>query len=154
VPPNETYNTIARTWGAVATTIAWPETYLALSQGVVDAIETAPGPSFDQKHYEVAKNLIRTNHLIYFHVWVISDKSWQNWPQKVRDAVMTAATEAAGINRQARLKQEVGIFDEYAKRGMTIIDPDREEFAASLKGLQESVKPELKPLLQRVQAAA
>ncbi len=153
VPPNETYNNIAKAWGTVATTIPWPETYLALSQGVVDAIETAPGPSFDQKHFEVAKNLIRTNHLLYFHVWVISEKSWQGWPQPVRDAVLTAAQEAAMLNRKLRLEQEVGIFGEYAKRGVTVIEPNREAFAARLKPLQDAVKPELMPLLLRVRAA-
>jgi TRAP-type transport system periplasmic protein len=153
VPPNETYNNIAKAWGTVATTIPWPETYLALSQGVVDAIETAPGPSFDQKHFEVAKHLIRTDHLLYFHVWVISEKSWQSWPENVRTAVFTAAQEAAMLNRKLRLEQEKGIFGEYAKRGVSVIEPDRAEFAAKLKSVQDAVKPELMPLLQRVRAA-
>ena len=90
---------IAKAWGTIATTVPWPETYLALSQGVVDGIETAPGPSFDQKHYEVAKYLIRTDHLIYFHTWVISEKSWKSWPENVRSAVSTAAQEAALLNQ-------------------------------------------------------
>jgi len=153
VPNNQTYNDIAKAWGTIATTVPWPETYLALSQGVVDGIETAPGPSFDQKHYEVAKYLIRTDHLIYFHLWVISDKSYQSWPEPVRSAVMTAAREAALMNRKLRLEQERGVYDEFAKKGVTIVVPNRDEFAAKLRPVQDSVKPELLPTLQRIRAA-
>ena len=119
VPNNQTYNDIAKAWGTIATTVPWPETYLALSQGVVDGIETAPGPSFDQKHYEVAKYLIRTDHLIYFHLWVISEKSYQSWPEPVRNAVTTAAREAALMNRKLRLEQERGVYDEFSRKGVT-----------------------------------
>lgn len=153
VPPNQTYNDIAKAWGTIATTVPWPETYLALSQGVVDGIETAPGPSFDQKHFEVAKYLIRTDHLIYFHLWVISDKSYQSWPPAVRTAVDTAAREAALLNRKLRLEQERGVYDEFAKKGVTIVVPNRDEFAAKLRPVQDAVKPELQPLLQRIRAA-
>jgi TRAP-type transport system periplasmic protein len=153
VPPNETYNNIAKAWGTIAATVPWPETYLALSQGVVDGIETAPGPSFDQKHYEVAKYLVRTDHLIYFHLWVISEKSYQSWPESVRAAVTTAAQEAALLNRKLRLEQERGVYDEFAKKGVTVIVPNREEFAARLRPVQDNVKPELRPTLQRIRAA-
>lgn len=152
VPPNETYNAIAKAWGTVATTVPWPETYLALSQGVVDGIETAPGPSFDQKHFEVAKYLIRTDHLIYFHLWVVSEKSYQSWPEPVRNAVMTSAREAAMMNRKLRLEQERGVYDEFAKKGVTIVVPNREEFAAKLRAVQDAVKPELLPTLQKIRA--
>ncbi|MFM7256405.1 MAG: TRAP transporter substrate-binding protein [Betaproteobacteria bacterium] len=154
VPPNPTYNAIAKAWGAIATTVPWPETYLALSQGVVDGIETAPGPSFDQKHFEVAKFLSRTDHLIYFHIWVVSEKAMQSWPEPVRAAVMTAATEAAQLNRRLRIEQERGIYDEFGKKGVTVVLPNREEFAASLRPIQNSVKPELMPLLQRIRSVA
>ncbi len=154
VPPNETYNAIARAWNCVATTIPWPETYLALSQGVVDAIETAPGPSFDQKHFEVAKHLSRTSHLLYFHVWVISEKSWQSWTPAIRDAVLTAARNGAMLNREKRVEQELNLFKTFEERGMTVTDPDRREFASVLKPVQSMLKPEYAPLLKAVQALA
>lgn len=152
VPPNQTYNDVAKAWGTIPTTVPWPETYLALSQGVVDGIETAPGPSFDQKHYEVAKYLVRTGHLIYFHLWVISEKSYRSWPEPVRVAVSTAAAEAALLNRRLRLTQEIGIYDEYTKKGVTVIEPARQEFAAKLRPVQDAVKPDLLPMLQRIRA--
>lgn len=153
VPPNQTYNEIAKAWGTIATTVPWPETYLALSQGVVDGIETAPGPSFDAKHYEVAKYLIRTDHLVYFHVWVVSNKSYQSWTPAVRAAVDTASREAAILNRKLRLEQERGVYDEFAKRGVTIVVPNREEFASRLQPVLDGLKPEIQPLLKQLRAA-
>jgi TRAP-type C4-dicarboxylate transport system substrate-binding protein len=138
--------------GAGYRPVGWPEVYLALSQGVVDAIETAPGPSFDAKHYEVAKYLTRTDHLIYFHIWVISEQSWKSWPEVVQKAVLTAAQEAAMYNRELRLEQEKGVYDVFAAKGVTVIVPDRAQFAAKLKDVQAAVANELKPMLARIQA--
>jgi TRAP-type C4-dicarboxylate transport system substrate-binding protein len=68
--------------------------------------------------------------------------------------VMTASTEAALLNRKLRLEQERGVYEEFGKKGTTVIVPNRTEFAARLKPLQDGVKPELLPLLQRIRAAA
>lgn len=132
VPPNPVYSETVEAWGAAATTVAWPEVYLALAQGVVDGIETAPGPSFDQKHFEVANYLTRTSHLIYFHVWVVSERNWQGWPEPVREAVTVAASEAALMNRRLRLEQEQEIFARFEAQGVTVVQPEPGVFAASV----------------------
>lgn len=152
VPANQIYADAAKAWGANPTTVPWPEVYLALSQGVVDGIETAPGPSFDQKHYEVAKYLVRSDHLVYFYAWLISEKSWRSWPERVRTAALTAGNEAALLNRRLRLEQEKGVYDEFAKRGVTVIEPNRSEFAQKLRPVQDGLKADLQPLLQRIRA--
>ena len=69
-----------------------------------------------------------------------------------RNAVATAAGEAALMNRKLRLEQERGVYDEFAKKGVTIVEPNREEFAARLRPVQDSVKPELQPMLQRIRS--
>lgn len=137
VPANPVYAETVEAWGASATTVDWPEVYLALAQGVVDGIETAPGPSFDQKHFEVAKYLVRTNHLVYFHGWVVSDRSWQSWSPRVRDAVAVAASEAALLNRQLRLEQEQGIFRRFEENGVTVVVPESGLFAQSVASVVE-----------------
>jgi len=52
-----------------------------------------------------------------------------------------------------RLAQELGVYDEFTKKGVTVVVPNRDEFAAKLRGVQDSVKPELLPTLQRIRAA-
>ena len=67
--------------------------------------------------------------------------------------------KARGEARRAKsdwmkIEQERGIYDEFGKKGVTVLVPNREEFAASLRPLQNSVKPELMPLLQRIRSVA
>lgn len=146
VPANPIYSEIIKTWGANPTTIPWNEVYLALSQGVADGIETAPGPSFDKKHFEVAKYLIRTNHLIYFHIWVASERSWKKWPKDIQMAVTIAGNEAALLNRSGRIKQELGVYDAFKKKGMTIVDPERGPFIETSRSVYEKFKEKASPM--------
>jgi TRAP-type C4-dicarboxylate transport system substrate-binding protein len=71
----------------------------------------------------------------------------------VRNAVMTAAREAALMNRKLRLTQELGVYDEFTKKGVTVVVPNRDEFAVKLRPVQDAVKPELLPTLQLIRAA-
>ena len=150
VPANPIYAETVEAWGATSTTVAWPEVYLALAQGVVDGIETAAGPSFDQKHYEVAKVLVRTDHLIYFHVWVVSERSWMAWPDAIRTAVADAAHEAAMLNRALRLESEKSIFEQFEAKGVTVIVPEADAFSGSVSSVVQKHSREHAPLLERI----
>ena len=123
---------------------------MLLSQGVVDGIETAAGPSFDQKHYEVAKYMLRTDHVIYFHVWVVSDRSWNLWPLAIRDAVAIAAKDAAMLNRRLRLEEETLIFRQFEEEGVTVLTPERQAFSATVSGVVEKHSREYARLLERI----
>ena len=128
VPANPLYSETIKSWGANPTTIPWTEVYLALSQGVADGIETAPTPSFDKKHFEVAKYLIRTNHLIYFHILTASEKTFKKFPKDIQMAIVVAGNESALLYREKSIQQEMGIYDQFKDKGMTIIDPEKEGF--------------------------
>jgi tripartite ATP-independent transporter DctP family solute receptor len=146
VPENPLYSETIKSWGANPTTIPWTEVYLALSQGVADGIETAPGPSFDKKHYEVAKYLIKTNHLIYFHLITASEKTFKNLPVDIQMAITVAGNEAALIARERRIKQELGVYDEFAKNGVTVIDPDRKGFIEKSRVIYDKFKEKATPM--------
>ena len=150
VPSNPIYNETIKAWGANPTTIPWNEVYLALSQGVADGTETAPGPSFDKKHYEVAKYLIRTNHLLYFHLWVASEKNWKKFPKEIQMAMAVAGHEAAMVQRAARIKQETEVYDEFKKKGMTIIDPDRGQFMEKSRSVYDKFKEKATPMQMKL----
>jgi TRAP-type transport system periplasmic protein len=146
VPSNPIYSETIKAWGANPTTIPWNEVYLALSQGVADGIETAPGPSFDKKHFEVAKYLIRTDHLLYFHIWVASEKSWNKFPKEIQMAMSVAGHEAAMVQRDARIKQEIGIYEEFKKKGVTIIEPDKSQFIEKSRSVYNEFKEKATPM--------
>ena len=147
VPANPLYSETIKAWGANPTTIPWTEVYLALSQGVVDGIETAPGPSFDKKHYEVAKYLIRTNHLIYFHLLTASEKTFKKLPTDIQAAIVVAGSEAALFTRQKRIQQEMEVYEQFKEKGMTVIDPQKEGFIEKSRVIYDQFKDKASPLM-------
>jgi TRAP-type C4-dicarboxylate transport system substrate-binding protein len=94
----------------------------------------------------VAKYLIRTNHLIYFHLWVASEKNWKKFPKEIQMAMSVAGHEAAMVQRAARIKQELGIYDEFKKKGMTIIDPQREQFIEKSRSVYDKFNDKATPM--------
>jgi len=147
VPANPLYSETIKSWGANPTTIPWTEVYLALSQGVADGIETAPTPSFDKKHFEVAKYLIKTNHLIYFHLLTASEKSFKKFPKDIQMAIVVAGNETALLYREKNIQMEIGVYDQFKAKGMTIIDPERDGFIEKSRVIYGKFKDKASPLM-------
>ena len=146
-PANPLYSETVKSWGANPTTIPWTEVYLALSQGVVDGIETAPGPSFDKKHYEVSKYLIKTNHLIYFHLITASEKTFKKLPIEIQMAITVAGNEAAMLAREKRIQQELGVYDKFEQNGVKVIYPDRKGFIDKSRIIYDKFKDKASPMV-------
>ncbi len=64
VPDVATFKIVARAIGASATPLPFGEVYMALQQGVVDAVEGSPENMVNMKFYEGAKNYILTEHMM------------------------------------------------------------------------------------------
>lgn len=64
VPDVPTFKVVAYAVGATATPIPFGEAYMALKQGVADAIEGSPENMINMKFVEVAKNYTLTEHMM------------------------------------------------------------------------------------------
>src|SRR3954468_19099326 len=84
VIPNPTFIALFRGMGAAPTPMAFGELYTALQQGVVDGAENDSVTYFSSKHFEVAKNLALTSHLMLINTFVFSEKQWQRIPENLR----------------------------------------------------------------------
>ncbi|TEA79997.1 TRAP transporter substrate-binding protein [Allopusillimonas ginsengisoli] len=62
--------------GANPTPIDWTETYTALQTGVVDGVEAAIYGHYEAKLYQVAKNLVMTNHAFSQSYLTVSKTFW------------------------------------------------------------------------------
>ncbi|HRE20959.1 MAG TPA: DctP family TRAP transporter solute-binding subunit, partial [Rhabdaerophilum sp.] len=90
VPPVDVFRAMADAWGAKATPIAFPELYLALSQGAVDGQEN-PLPTIQSgKFFEVQKFLVLTEHIITPRMIIVNDAFWKGLPTADR-ALLEAA---------------------------------------------------------------
>ncbi len=128
VPPVDTFKAMAEAWGARPTPIAFPELYLALSQGAVDGQEN-PLPTIQSgKFQEVQKYLVLTGHIITPRLVLMNEVFWRGLTAADRDVLM-AAIKAGAQWQDAELgRQEAGLVDTFKKAGMTVIEPDLDSF--------------------------
>jgi len=110
----------------VATPIAFPELYLALSQGAVDGQEN-PLPTIQSgKFFEVQKFLVLTEHIITPRMIIVNDAFWKGLPGADRSLLQAAFDEGAAWQDKELLSQEAGLVDTLKKAGMTVVEPDLE----------------------------
>lgn len=126
VPPVDVFQAMADAWGARATPIAFPELYLALSQGAVDGQEN-PLPTIQSgKFFEVQKFLVLTEHIITPRMIIVNDAFWKGLPAADRSLLQAAFDEGAAWQDKELLSQEAGLVDTLKKAGMTVVEPDLE----------------------------
>jgi len=128
VPPVDTFKAMAEAWGARPTPIAFPELYLALSQGAVDGQEN-PLPTIQSgKFQEVQKFLVLTGHIVTPRLVIVNEGFWKGLAAADKDAMMAAITAAAKWQDAELASQEASLVDTFKKAGMTVIEPDLESF--------------------------
>lgn len=128
VPPVDTFKAMAEAWGARPTPIAFPELYLALSQGAVDGQEN-PLPTIQSgKFQEVQKFLILTGHIITPRLVIVNDGFWKGLSAADRDILSAAIADGAKWQDAELASQEASLVDTFKKAGMTVIEPDLESF--------------------------
>ncbi|MFO1151188.1 MAG: sialic acid TRAP transporter substrate-binding protein SiaP [Alsobacter sp.] len=126
VPPVDVFRAMVEAWGGQATPIAFPELYLALSQGAVDGQEN-PLPTIQSgKFYEVQKNLILTQHVITPRMPIVNEAFWKGLPGADRDLIAAAMATAVAWQNQELLNQEASLVGTLKGAGMTVVEPDIE----------------------------
>lgn len=128
VPPVDVFQAMADAWGAKATPIAFPELYLALSQGAVDGQEN-PLPTIQSgKFFEVQKFLVLTEHIITPRMIIVNDGFWKSLPAADRSLLQAAFDAGAAWQDKELLGQEANLVATLKGAGMTVIEPDLEAF--------------------------
>ncbi|WP_108502169.1 TRAP transporter substrate-binding protein [Paracoccus indicus] len=104
-----------------ATPMAFAEVYQSLKTGVVDRAENNP-PSYEStNHYEVAKYLSLTEHLIIPECLCMSLKTWDKLSPDHQDIVMAAGRASANYQRELWAEREAASL-ETVKAGGTEVN--------------------------------
>jgi TRAP-type transport system periplasmic protein len=128
VPPVDVFQAMADAWGARATPIAFPELYLALSQGAVDGQEN-PLPTIQSgKFFEVQKFLVLTEHIITPRMIIANDAFWKALPAADRALLQAAFDAGAAWQDKELLSQEASLVATLKAAGMTVVEPNLEEW--------------------------
>lgn len=126
-------------FGAKATPVAFPELYLALSQGVVDGQENPISVIYSNNFHEVQNYMSLTYHKLNLIYVEVNEKKWQQLSDAQREIIETAFIEAAQVNEEEVAKQAKEGREAFIEGGGTVIeDPDRKAFE---KRVLELYKP-------------
>ncbi|MDQ0503367.1 TRAP transporter substrate-binding protein [Xanthobacter agilis] len=83
-----------RAIGALPQVMAFSEVYQAMQTGVVDGSENTPSNIYTQKHYEVQKYGLETNHGYIGYAVIVNKAFWDGLPADTRAQLEKAMAEA------------------------------------------------------------
>ena len=155
VIPNPTFIALFRGLGAAPTPMAFGELYSALQQGVVDGAENDALTYFTSKHYEVAKNLALTRHLMLINLMIVSEKQWQRLPPNLQKVMTSASLEGRKAMLDDRGRRESKVMEDLKAVGVNITQPDLKPLVEVGRKTWSEFEPKLgKDLIQKISAAA
>jgi TRAP-type C4-dicarboxylate transport system substrate-binding protein len=155
MPGSKEWLFLGQALGASATPVAFPEVYLALKTGTIDAQDNPLPTLKSAKFYEVTRQIVLTGHLVDSLQLAMAGKTWGALSPAERAAVKNAAAAAAKFNDDNRAREEKELIDFFRAQGIAITTPDVESFrkavqAAYLKSEYAQKWP--RGLLERVNA--
>lgn len=133
------YITMVKALGAAPTPIAWPETYTALQQKVVDGQENPVSVILSVKFFEVQKYLTLDGHSYGVDFILINDKFFQSLPKETQQILKTSAINAGMIGRAIQqLNSALGV-SQLKEKGMEVYSPNPKERALFREAAQKPV---------------
>jgi tripartite ATP-independent transporter DctP family solute receptor len=132
VPPEVQLESAVEALGANATKIAFPELYMALSQGVVDGQENPIAVIAHNKFNEVQKHLALTRHAYNSMVHVISTRTWAKLNPEQRAIVKEESQAAGATMRKALAAEEAELIAKLQAQGMQVTRPEPKAFRAAM----------------------
>ena len=133
VPPEVQLEATMEALGAQVTKIAFPELYMALSQGVVDGQENPFSVILSAKVYEVQKNLAVTRHMYNSMVHVINANSWKKLTPEQQKVVREESVAAGNMMRKAVMNAEDEQLKKLESLGMNVTRPNTALFRARME---------------------
>ena len=108
--------------GINATPMAYAEVYTALEIGAIDGLEHPPVDMYQNKIYEIQKNLAITHHGYTPVALVVSNKWFSKLPADQQAAVRKAAEIARDFQRAEETRQETEAVNMLRSKGMAVTE--------------------------------
>ena len=115
--------------------VDWAETYQAMQQGTVDALNVGLGPLSSARIQETVGTVTRIGMSFNAHVVVVSKRWFDALPAEVREAVERASTEAWHYEQAEQAKANDRMWDQWRALGIKVIElgPDeRKQWIAAV----------------------
>ena len=139
---NQNHMAFWQALGASPTPLPWPEVYVSLQQGLVDAQENATDTNVGANFQEVQDYLIMTHHILYANQFLINASKFDSLDPLYQEALMQAVKEAA-----AEIESEMAAINENNKNilvegGMELVEFDAsfvDEVLERASGVYDSI---------------
>ena len=128
VQPGAIFAATFRALGASPVAIDLTEVYLALSQRVIDAVETPMISLAATKHDEIVNTINMTNQVYNVGVMMASKSKFDALPKEAQEAIRAASVELTRDWRTTIAAKSEEILQRYKAKGMTIVEPNRDAY--------------------------
>jgi tripartite ATP-independent transporter DctP family solute receptor len=139
--------------GGNGVAMGYDQVFGALQTGVIDGAENNPPSFVFDNHYQVAKYLTLTEHLIVPEILVMSKKAWDALSKEDQALVMKFAREAQLEERELWKAYEQKALDKAKAAGIQItMVEDKAPFQAAVKPVWDKYAPKFADAIKRIQA--
>ena len=139
-PENPVIMASMRALGANPQPLAFSELYMALKQGTYDAQENPVPVIYNNKLYEVQKNLSLTNHIYSGMCFTIGESTWKKMSPSQQQIVAAAAKTSEKSNRAMNKQMTEDFLSKLqTEGGMTITQPDLQQFIEATKSVKDGL---------------
>ena len=143
---------MVKSLGGSPTPISWGELYTSLQQGVVDGAENNPPSFYLSRHYEVCKYYSLDEHTVLPDVLILGTHVWDRLSEQQKKWLQKAVNQSVGYQRELWAEAEKEALEEVQKAGVTVIRPDKSNFANDVEGMYNaySKDEDMKDLINRI----
>jgi tripartite ATP-independent transporter DctP family solute receptor len=138
-PPEVQLQAAMEALGGNVTKIAFPELFMALKQGTVDAQENPLSIIFHNKYYEAQKHLALTNHVYNSMVHVMSKKTWDKLTPDQQKIIKEESKKAGDYMREQVQKEEANLVKQLKEKGMQVTTPNVADFKAKMQPAYDKI---------------
>jgi TRAP-type transport system periplasmic protein len=143
VQPGAIFAATFRALGASPVAIDLTEVYLALSQHVIDAVETPMISLAATKHDEIVNTINLTNQVYNVGVMMASKSKFDALPKDAQEAIRAASVNLTKDWRTTIAARSDEIAERYKTQGMTIVEPNHDDYRKATI----SVYPQFKDII-------
>lgn len=132
-----------RAIGALPQVMAFSEVYQAMQTGVVDGSENTPSNMYTQKHYEVQKHGLETNHGYIGYAVIVNKAFWDGLPADTRAQLEKAMAEASVYANSIAQSENDEALEAMRKSGKIALAKPTPEATAAFRKAMEPVYSEM-----------
>lgn len=128
--------------------VNWQETYQAMQQGTVDALNVGLGPLTATRIHETLATATKVAMSFNAHVTVVGKKWYDSRPTAIREAIDRAARESWAYQQKEQRKADENMWSEWRAAGIKIIELSPDEKAKWIAAVGHK-RPEWNDIKQR-----